>query len=362
MGVYLRNGSFWIDWYQDGKRRRKKTACKNKREAAKLLAEVRASAGPAAFGIRDADVSSPGLVSRYLEAANGTIAAASVARSRSSLKSFFDWAGPVKVMKIKPELFSRYAAYRKKQGMSVRTVNIDLTSLKTCFNWALRNNIISRNPLAFMRKLKGESQGRLRFLSEDEIRRLLAAAASTVYYRIIFTFLKTGMRKAELANLHWEDVDFQNRLLRVGGWRDEDGEHHTKTYNVRYIPIDDELAAVLRGHPTVEGSPFVFATIRGTKRTNNMIREVQRLAKKAGIEGVTLHVLRHTFASQIAMKTGDIASLKTLLGHSSIQMTMRYAHLAPSHLRSVVEKLKLAPDDSVRSLKSAREASAGRPS
>jgi len=341
MGVFLKQGKWWIDWYEGGRRHRKKTGARTKSQAKRLLEQVRAKIVPRDLGVFDPKVKCAELVTRHLEARKGARAEATQRRAVQALRNFFTWCPVKNVMKLTPELFETYASHRKRQGASVRTINLELTNLRTCLNWGVKNKIIPLNPLAHADRLKGESSGRLRFLSEDEIGRLLKAADSTVYHDMFYVFLRTGMRKGELTHLRWEDVDFDHGLMRIGAHADEHGRDDTKSHRERHIPMDEDLAEVIARQPRRPGCHHVFSTGNGTIRINNLLRELKRHAKKAGIEGVTLHTLRHTFASHLVMSGADLPSVKELLGHSTIQMTMRYAHLGREHLREAAARMKV---------------------
>ncbi|MHC4250242.1 MAG: tyrosine-type recombinase/integrase [Planctomycetota bacterium] len=341
MGVVRRQGAWWIDWYEGGRRRRKKTAVSTKTEAKRLLEKVKAKMLPRELGLFDPKLSCAELVTRYLNALQGTRSRSTYTSAELSLRHFFTWCRAKTAAKLTPELAENFAAKRKKDNVSVRTINIELTNLKACLNWGVGNGLIPRNPLARLKRLKGESKGRTRFLSEDEIRRLLQAAKDTVYHDIFYVLIRTGMRKSELAHLRWEDIDFTHSLIRVGGHRDEHGTDDTKTHKERHLPMDTDLAEVIARQIRRRGCPHVFGTANGTVRANNFNRELKKHAGRAGIDDVTLHTLRHTFASHLVMNGTDLPSVKELLGHSNIQMTMRYSHLAKEHLRSAMENFKV---------------------
>ncbi|MHC4503225.1 MAG: phage integrase SAM-like domain-containing protein, partial [Planctomycetota bacterium] len=163
MGVFQKHGTWWIDWYEGGRRRRKKTRARNKTEARKLLEQVRARIVPRELGLFDPKLKCAELITRYLEALKGTRAHHTWRRAYTALRNFFTWCPVKRVAKLMPELVERYAAFRKGQDAAIRTINIEIGAVKTCLNWGLSNNLVPSNPLARVRKLRGESQGRLRF-------------------------------------------------------------------------------------------------------------------------------------------------------------------------------------------------------
>lgn len=176
--------------------------------------------------------------------------------------------------------------------------------------------------------------------SDDEVRRFLSAARAEDEHVLVFyaTAVYTGLRAGELASLEWPDVDLERRLITVQ--RSFDGP--TKSDKVRYVPVLDPLLPVLRAwrlrHPgrlvftNIAGSMFqpsarIFQEVLHRVLSAAEFPKVQRGGKERPY--VRFHDLRHTFASHWVMRGGDLFKLQKILGHQSVQMTMRYAHLAP---------------------------------
>jgi integrase len=141
------------------------------------------------------------------------------------------------------------------------------------------------------------------------------------------------MRRGEILNLRWNDVDFKSRMVTV---------RNTKSRKYRMIPMNKELTETLR-EIKIWGSDagYVFAHNDG-KPLGSIRTAFDNLRRKLRTEGVPhfrFHDLRHTFASHLVMSGADLVLVKELLGHSSITMTMRYSHLSEEHKRAAVEAL-----------------------
>lgn len=146
------------------------------------------------------------------------------------------------------------------------------------------------------------------------------------------------MRKSELQNLEWKDIDFNRRKIKIGvkeAWRPKTDE--------RQIPINNGLFGLLKKHKekNKKGS-LVFHDGKGSPIENNRLRKrLMRLTKRCGFPEVTkLHTLRHTFASHLVMKGVDLPTVKKLMGHADIETTMIYSHLTDEHVDKAVEKLE----------------------
>jgi len=179
-----------------------------------------------------------------------------------------------------------------------------------------------------VRKVKQlpERNGRLRFLSKEEIQNLIDACAAHIS-PIVLMALNTGMRKGEILSLVWEQVDLKHGFILL---------IDTKNGERREIPINETLRYSLSSLPRHIASPYVFWQGDDGKRYMDVRRSFRSALKRAGIRDFRFHDLRHTFASHLVMAGVDITTVKELLGHKTLTMTMRYAHLAPSHKVSCI--------------------------
>jgi integrase len=198
------------------------------------------------------------------------------------------------------------------------TANRHLSFVRAVFNRAKDwGDFAGDNPCRAVRKQK-EAPHRLRYLSVDEMERLLAAAHPRLR-PILVCALMTGMRRGEILGLDWENVSLEHDTLYL---------LHCKSGKPREVPICSKLRdELLRMGPRPRGPVFELAVI--------MIRRYfERALKAADVHGFRFHDLRHTFASHFIMRTNDLPALQRILGHSTPAMTLRYAHLSKGHLAS----------------------------
>lgn len=173
------------------------------------------------------------------------------------------------------------------------------------------------------------------FLDFDEAERLLTAAHGE-WRTLILTALRTGMRHGELIGLRWDDVD-----LVAGRIVDRQNVVNGRigTPKSGKIPLGIEVRTALKEHRHLRG-PLVFCSMSGGLLGTVDIRlPLWRACKKAGLRQIGWHALRHSFASHLVMRGASLKAVQELLGHSSIQMTMRYAHLAPEVVNETVRLL-----------------------
>ena len=176
-------------------------------------------------------------------------------------------------------------------------------------------------------KLRKEENSRVRFLSEEEETSLLHACGPNLR-AIVVTALNTGFRRGELLSLTWSDVDFVRGLITVQAAYAKNGERRT-------IPINEEVRRLLRDlKGNAENADKVFLNSNGEayKLVSTVFDEAVERAK---ITDFHFHDLRHTFASRLIMASNDLRTVQVLMGHKTINMTLRYSHLSPDHLRAV---------------------------
>ncbi len=223
-----------------------------------------------------------------------------------------------------------YQTQLLQRGLTPATVNRHLATLKHMFTKAVEWEMVDEAVLRRVRRVKQlpEHNQRLRYLSQEEITRLLGACADHLY-PIVVVALHTGMRKREILSLRWDQVDFRHGLLLL---------EKTKNGLRREIPMNTVVRETLQQLPRRLDSPYVFTNEAG-KPFRDVKRSFITACRRAGIRDLRFHDLRHTFASHLVMAGADLPTVKQLLGHQTLTMTLRYAHLAPTHTAQAVENL-----------------------
>jgi integrase len=258
---------------------------------------------------------------------------------------------------ITPWLIEKWRAFQRKHGKAQSTINRDLTTLRAALSKAVTWGIIEAHPLAPVKPLRIDTKAQVRYLSAEEEHRLRAAlmhrderlkqarergnawrrergypemasitqqTSSDHLTPMVILSLNTGLRRGELFNLTWEHVNVRTRILTVDGKGAKSGQ-------TRHVPLNDEALDILqawRAQSTGEG--YVFPGKDGN-RLDNIRKAWGGLLRDAGITGFRWHDLRHDFASKLVMAGVPLNTVRDLLGHSTMTMTLRYAHLAPDH-------------------------------
>ncbi|EMX8719979.1 site-specific integrase [Pseudomonas aeruginosa] len=251
-----------------------------------------------------------------------------------------------------------------KAGNTDSTANRKMASMRGALSRAIEWGFLTEHPMTRLKQLKTDRKGRIRYLLPDEEARLRQALDdrqetiraerdSANKWReerhkallpdlrevafpdhlkpLVLLSLNTGMRRGEVFNLTWADIDLKNKLITVEGDTSKSGQ-------TRHIPMNKETVATIEGwrkqHPRNSG--YVFPGKDG-KRLDNVKKSWDGLLKLARIEGFRWHDLRHTFASKLVMAGVPLNTVRDLLGHSDLAMTLRYAHLAPDSKAAAVE-------------------------
>lgn len=281
------------------------------------------------------------------------------------IKSCFEKQKSNKLAQFTPAIIERWRTKRCNDGIAAATVNRDIASLRSTLSKAVEWGCIAEHPMLAVKPLKLDQNKIVRFLSDGEESRLrteldareelmrrerdngnewrhrrdlepmpdLRAQAFTDHLKpMVLVSINTGIRQGELFNLRWLNVDLDRANLTVAG-------DSAKSGKTRHIPLNDEALATLRNwKKQAGGSELVFPSTND-KPFDNVNKAWAKLLEKAQINNFRWHDMRHHFASRLIMVGVDLNTVRELLGHSDIKMTLRYAHLAPEHKAAAVAKL-----------------------
>jgi len=269
--------------------------------------------------------------------------------------------------KITPWQIDKWKSQRRKSGTAPATINRDLRMLRAALNKAVEWHLIAVNPIQSVKLIRGADNPRVRFLSSDEESNLMDALIareskirtermSANQWRsercqtllpfitkhefadhirpMVLLAMHTGLRFGELVSLVWKDVSLgdQPQVTVQAGY--------SKSGKVRHIPLNKIALDALKTwfKQAQEKNNLVFPSPKGGKLTT-VKTAWTKLRKDAGLIDFKWHDLRHDFASKLVMAGVDLNTVRELLGHGSLDMTIRYAHLAPEHKAAAVALL-----------------------
>lgn len=345
-GIYRRGNVYWIRYAGLDKRIRKESSGSSKFRVAEALLikrrqEIQEGREPEVRKI--ANYTFRQLAREYLQWAESR---RSFRCKRIWTSQLLDAFGDLPLRRFTTRLVEQLQTERIRRGSKPATVNRLLATLKHMFSKAADWEMVEEETLKRVRKVKllEESNRRLRYLSREECQALFQA--SDPHLRpILITALNTWMRKEEILSLRWEEnVDLRHGFILLD--RTKNGER-------REIPINSTLRAALQGLTRRLDSPYVFCDPLTGQRYRDVKRSFASACRRAGIKDFRFHDCRHTFASQLVMAGADLMTVKDLLGHKTLAMTLRYSHLAPAHKRRAVDLL----DEALNGPRSASEVS-----
>jgi integrase len=240
------------------------------------------------------------------------------------LKASFGFLMNVAVREIDPLSIEKWRTGRLKE-VKASSINRDMAALISSLNWGAGLGLIEANPLSRTKHLQErDSQPKARFLAHDERERLMDALEGREEYlrNMVIVSLNTGIRRGALFSLLWSDVDLDKRILTLRG---EDA----KNSKTNYVPLNAAAYAAFKEWRKSSKGELVFPSPRTGDRLTECRHAWASLVKAAGIKNFRWHDMRHDFASQLVMKGVDLNTVRELMGHADIRMTLRYAHLAP---------------------------------
>ncbi len=329
MGLYRRKDSpvYWMSFTKDGRSYNRSTGTEDKAIAQKIYDILKGKIAigqwhPETVKVEKREYTFRELTAKYLEWLKGR--QKSEDRKRRFIKQLVEKFGDMELNMFSVEMLEQWQSARIAKGNEPSTANRLLATLKHMFTKAADWNMVSDQASKCVRKVKllEENNKRLRYLSLNECNELVSSC-DTHLKPIVITALNTGMRRGEVLGLQWDKhIDLKHGFILLD---------KTKNGERREIPINKTLRETLTGLTRRLDVPYVFYDPTTGKPYAEVRRSFNTALRLSKIHDFKFHDLRHTFASHLVMAGIDITTVKELLGHKTISMTLRYAHLAPSH-------------------------------
>jgi integrase len=341
-GVLFRQGRWWVRVYVNGREKWYSADTKTQAKAlyGRIKAEVRENRYFPEKYARHSDITVRGWIKRFLDGITSP-----------GLRNMFHYGrfwskllGPLLLSEVSAQTLRQIQARMlAKDTRNPQTINRYFAALRRMLNLAILEGHLASNPVKGV-KFFPEPAGRLRFLSDTEIERLRESAVPEHWNCIAFA-LNTGLRLTEQFQARWDCVDVDRGILTIP---------LSKGGRTRHVILNEPALAIIRSLSSCMYSPFLFPSPKTPSKAlqgrNFVVRVYEPALRQAGIVGANWHTLRHTFASRAVMAGVDIRTVQELMGHSTITMTMRYAHLSPAHLRAAVNKASVSNEHVKRRL------------
>ena len=335
MGLFKRGSVWWMRFTYQEKQYRQSTETEDKKLAQRIYDKVR---GEIAEGkwfekLPGEDRTFREMMEKYMvEHSARNKAPKSHRRDKSLRDHLVGHFGDLTLAEITPSQVSEYKTKRRGEGASPRTLNYELALMSHAFNLAIKEwEWVKENPVA---KVSKEKVNNLieRWLTLEEQKNLLASSPKWLQ-EIILLAVNTGLRQSEILDLKWPLVDLSRKTITI---------LEQKNQGKDTLPLNEGALEVLRKRLQVRRgeTEYVFHTRNATRITPKNLQQAFHTArKKAGIEKLRFHDLRHTFATRLVQAGVDLYTVQKLGRWKTISMVMRYAHHYPESLRSSVEVL-----------------------
>jgi integrase len=333
MGLYLRGKIYWFTIMQNGKRTQLSTQTDNRKLAERIHAKAITQIHEGVWFDRakvEKQYTFTDLAERYATWAEGRQRSWQISK-KYMVKQLVSRFMNFKLSHFNTNIVEQFQTERLNKGNKPATANRLLAAIKHMFTKACEWEMITEGTFKRVHKVKSlqENNKRLRYLTKEECQSLINACDKHLK-PIVIAALNTGMRRGEIFSLNWNNIDLKHGFILL---------EKTKNGDRREIPINDTLKRTLQGLARRLDIPSVFCDHSTGKRYTDIKHSFNSACRRAGIDDFHFHDLRHTFASHLIMAGVDITTVKELLGHKTLTMTLRYAHLAPSHKVKAVDIL-----------------------
>jgi site-specific recombinase XerD len=322
-----------IDDYRNGRRIRKVIGNCDKKTAEQIYIKYLADRQKNRFGVFNLiEVKLESFIKKYSEYAKTIKSPGTNDREDVVLKPFKEYFKNRIISQISFEEIEGYRRDRLKR-VTIQTVNLEFRHLKAIFNWALTHNFISVNPFMIVKPIRSPESNLPRFFELEEISEIRKFFSEDSMKDLIEFYLLTGTRLNEALILTRDDIDFRRKLIKIPGT-------HTKNKRHRIISFktDRKLARLLK-NLLIREDNYLFGIPGGDRWSPKWVSsKISHKLSDHNFPWASYHTFRHTYISHLIMSGVPITTVKEIVGHSSINTTLKYAHLEPSHTQEMISK------------------------
>jgi integrase len=328
-----RSGIYYL-YYTDnnGRRQKRSTKARHKSEALKFLTT---------FKIEREEKRKPilfsALVAKFVQTSKTNLRDSTISLYERARDVFIQIFGDMTIDKIGVYHWDMYKAIRLKK-VSPITVNIELRNLRSLMNKAFRWGLVVKNPLS-LQPICFVPEKYPVYFTHDEFKVFYNTIPEQWFKDFVLFAVLTGMRRSELTNLLWKDIDVENKIVQI----QSSPTFRTKSGKKRVLPLHDLLLPLVVNAKDHDPEELIFKYEGRKILGNHITHKLKYVLKKSGIQkkGLHFHSLRHTFASWLVQNGAAIYEVQRLMGHSTIAVTEIYAHLQPMQLHDAVNRLDL---------------------
>ncbi|MBN2367157.1 MAG: site-specific integrase [Calditrichaeota bacterium] len=334
---YKSGKTTWVIYYRVGNKQRSKVIGEtDKRTAEKVFTKFCAELASGDFGITEIrDITLANYRQEYLKSVQSEKAERTIDREKQILKIFLEYFNNRQIL-LRSITSKDIKEYRNErlEKVSQETINLEFRHLKAFFNTAQRLGYIKENPFTYIKPVRVSQSDLPRFLDLEEIEKVREAFKGDDFELLVEFYLLTGVRLNEAITLNWDNINTRNKQIIIHGEYTKSKKHRIISYK------DDKQIESLLNRLEKRDDNLLFGPRDNAPQWSYwwVSRKIALNLDRIGFPWATCHTFRHTYISHLVMAGVPLTTVKEIVGHSSINTTLKYAHLAPSHTSEMLQK------------------------
>jgi integrase len=328
------NGIYYVGYFENGRKRWKSTGATLKADAHKAVSNL---AGFLKDKLKEVTLGQ--FKAEFIPFAEGNYSKCTVEFYKAALERLLEMAGDCPLSGLTMQHVDNYKVNRLGVGkVSGVTVNRELQALRAAMNTGVSWKLLESNPFAKLQQVSIPER-QPEFFTKNDFEKLLGLIGELWLKELVIIAALTGMRRGELVNLRWSDVDLSRRVIQI----QSSATFRTKKGKRRAIPLSDIAFTILSTKAARTTNEYVFTKNGRRINDDHATKKLKKYVVQGKLpKGLHFHSLRHTFASWPVQDGVSLYEVQKLLGHSSSVMTQVYSHLQPEQLHQTVNRLQFA--------------------